>query len=121
MVGESGAPPIFHMNHIAKMRDVTSRRAYISMLGCMLKSVVPAKSFKMNRTTKPMSEWVTISDEAFLMLCTESYSGKWTYEEYINQMGPPSNPEDEPEVLHTGRSQGTKRSWSRDGLDRFNH
>ena len=83
--------------------------------------------------TKPLSEWFTLTDEACLLLCLESYVGKWNGEWTRKQLlraSPPQPPQqqegeeiqgdDREDALHTGRTRGTKRSWSAEGLERFN-
>ncbi|KAI2508216.1 hypothetical protein MHU86_6145 [Fragilaria crotonensis] len=80
--------------------------------------------------TKPLSEWFTLTDEAFLLLCLESYVPKWNREWAQSSRAPiaaAAERQQEGEQKKatvkthcTGRSRGTKRSWSKDGLERFN-
>jgi hypothetical protein len=81
--------------------------------------------------TKPLSEWFTLTDEAFLLLCLESYVPKWNREwaqrsraliaaAAERQQEGEQKEGDGEDALYTGRSRGTKRSWSKDGLERFN-
>jgi hypothetical protein len=84
---------------------------------------VSAHRYKKNRLTTPLSEWFTFTDEAFLLVCLESYGRKWTYE-YTKEFGTPeekaSLPPEAPGPLYTGRLQGTKRGWTNAGIQRFN-
>ena len=51
--------------------------AYAVLLDCLVRAVVGRKVYMKNRMTKPLSEWFTYTDEAFLLLCLESYVPKW--------------------------------------------
>ena len=83
--------------------------------------------------TNPLSEWFTLTDEAFLLLCLESYVPKWNREWAQSSRAPVAaaaaaarqqqegeQTEGDEDALYTGKSRGTKRSWSKDGLERFN-
>ena len=72
-----------------------------------------------------MSEWFTLTDEAFLLLCLELYAAKWNrawaQAAHQQQQQPEEQKQrDEEDARYTRRSRGTKRSWSRDRLERFN-
>lgn len=111
------------MQHIIGMRSEASRNNYIDLLDSLVKGVVTYKLYKKNRTTKPLSEWVTNTDEAFILLCLHNYSPKWRHEHWVKLYGPPNNDNEQqpgPESLYTGPERGTKRSWSREGLAQFN-
>jgi len=54
------------------MRSIPSRPAYVELLDCLARAVVGCKVYVDNRMTKPLSEWFTLTDEAFLLLCLES-------------------------------------------------
>ena len=96
------------------------------MLDQLIPAVVTYKVYRMNRTTRrPFSEWATVSDEAFLIICLENYSKMWWYEKHLQQMGSPPKGEDAegdpiPTAPYTGKQKGTKRSWSKRGLKTFN-
>jgi hypothetical protein len=74
--------------------------------------------------TRPYSEWSTYTDEPFLMLCMETYRRKWEHEWRVQKYGQPASTCDQLEQarlesLYTAASQGTKRSWSAEGMRRF--
>ena len=58
------------------------------------------------------------------MLCMETYGRKWGHEWRVEKYGRPINIEEVDmarfESLYTAASQGTKRSWSAEGMERFN-
>jgi hypothetical protein len=104
------------MQHINGMRSESSRDNYTEMLDSLV------KLFKKNRTTKPLSEWVTNTDEAFILLCLHNYSAKWRHEHWVKHYGPPNDDNEKqprPESLYTGPERGTKRSWLREGLNKY--
>jgi hypothetical protein len=123
----------FHLPSTRGMRRISSRSVYIELLDCLVRAAVGWKVYVDNRMTKPLSEWFTRTDEAFLLLCLESYVGKWNWEwtrATLVLAAPPQPPQqqegeqkqgdDREEALYTGRSRGTKRSWSAEELERFN-
>jgi hypothetical protein len=59
------------------MRRNASRAAYTKLINCLARAVVGRKVYMENRITKPLSEWFTYMDEAFLLLCLESYVTQW--------------------------------------------
>jgi len=96
---------------------------YTDLLDDLLKTVVGATKFKENRCERHLSEWFTVTDEAFLLLCLENYWRQWHYEWMVKRHGPPVEAP-APEVTnprYTGKTRGTKRSWSREGMERFNN
>jgi hypothetical protein len=97
--------------------------AYIDFLDKTIK-VVGYSKYKENWMTRPFSEWCTYTDEAFLMLCMATYTRKWEHEWRVEKYGQPRNLDQvDParfESLYTAASQGTKRSWSLEGMERFN-
>ena len=87
----------------------------------LLKTVVGATKVKENRCKRPLGEWFTITDEAFLLLCLENYWQQWHYKWMVKRNGP--NKACAHEVMnpwYTGKTRGTIRSWSREGMERFN-
>ena len=75
-------------NTYVHMRSIDTATNYINiMLDKLIQTVVTYNVYKMNRTTRPFSEWVTVSDEAFLIICLENYSRKWQYEKELKEMG----------------------------------
>ena len=112
-------------NTYVYMRSTDTAANYIHLLDQLIQAVVTYKVYKVNRTTRPLSEWVTVSDEAFLIICLENYSKMWRYEKQHQQMGMPPKGEDaegdlKPTARYTGKQKGTKRSWSKRGLKTFN-
>ena len=108
-----------------RMRNQETAANYTHLLDQLIQAVVSYRVYKMNRTTRPLSEWVTVSDEALLIICLENYSKMWRYETLLERMGPP--PESEyaegdaaPTARYTGKQKGTKRSWSKRGIKIFN-
>ena len=114
----------FQLESIAGMRSDVTVDAYIDFLDTTIKAVVGYSKYKENRMTRPFSEWCTYTDEAFLMLCMETYGRKWGHEWRVEKYGRPINIEEVDmarfESLYTAASQGTKRSWSAEGMERFN-
>ena len=58
------------------MRRNASRAAYIELIDCLARAVVGRKVYMENRMTKPLSEWFTYTDEAFLLFCLKSKEGQ---------------------------------------------
>ena len=115
------------------MRRIASRAAYIELVDCLAKSVTGRKRCMENRMTKPLLEWFTLTDEAFLLLCLENNVGKWNRQWARNQLllqvppqvrqqqqGQEIQEDIQEDALFTGKSRGTKRSWSAEGSERFN-
>lgn len=116
----------FSLESIKDMRRIRSRKAYIELLDCLVRAVVGRKVYVENRMLNALSEWFTMTDEAFLLLCLESYAAKWNRAwaqeaQRQEQLGDEKEgDEEDEEARYTGRSKGTKRSWSKEGLERFN-
>jgi hypothetical protein len=112
------------LQNITWMRSDASMDAYIDFLVTTIKAVVGYSKYKENWITRPFSEWCTYTDEAFLMLCIETYGRKWTHEWRVKKYGQANNLDQIDtrtfESLYEAASQGTKRSWSTEGMDRFN-
>jgi len=114
---------------IAGMRGTKTRKNYIELLDNLIQAVVTYKKFRMNRTTNPLSEWVTVTDEAFLLLCLANYSNVWIhecFEEPQMTQTPAESAAHENESAPlpcwtAGVGQGgRKRSWSKKGMEIFN-
>ncbi|KAI2499925.1 hypothetical protein MHU86_14546 [Fragilaria crotonensis] len=126
ILGRDGYAVTFELNQIAGMRSPASKERYIDFLDCLVKAVVGYSKYMENRTRQPLSQWFTLTDEAFLMVCIESYMTKWRHDWMVQRMGPPATmpPRDSSpqlyEARYTGKTYGTKRSWSKEGLERFN-
>ena len=108
---------------IAFRNDPMEGEQYMDLLDNMLKTVVGASTFKVNRCERHLSEWFTVTDEAFLLLCLENYCTPWRYEWMVTRNGPPTEvpPAEAISPRYTGKTRGTKRSWSREGMERFNN
>jgi hypothetical protein len=104
----------------------------VELLDCVVRAVVGRKVYIDSRMTKPLSEWFTLTDKAVLFLCLESYVPKWNREWAQSSRAPVAaaaaaarqqkgeQKVGDEDALYTGKSRGTKRSWSKDGLERFN-
>jgi hypothetical protein len=105
---------------IKELRGPDTIRDYVRLMDLLIQGVVSAKVFKDNRETTPMREWVTVSDEAFLLLCVENYATVWENEVRVGADEEiPEGPI--PMARYTGKNKGTKKSWSKDGMKLFNH
>lgn len=103
--------------------DPIESATYIDLLEDFLKTVVGASVFKAYRCRRNLSEWFTITDEAFLLLCLKNYYRQWQYEWMVAENGPP-NKVPAPETIsprYNGKTMGTKRSWSNEGMECFNN
>ena len=109
---------------ISGLRGVGSWTEYKArILDKTLQCIVSAHRYKKNRLTEPLSQWFTLTDEAFLLVCLESYTRKWSYEytqEFETQAEKAALPAEAPGPMYTGRLQGTKRGWTHAGIERFN-
>ncbi|KAI2510316.1 hypothetical protein MHU86_4040 [Fragilaria crotonensis] len=76
ILGRDGYAVTFELNQIAGMRSPASKERYIDFLDCLVKAVVRYSKYMENRTRQPLSQWFTLTDEAFLMVCIESYMTK---------------------------------------------
>ena len=120
----------FRLQNIKGLRRIQSRPAYLELVDCLARAVVGRKVYIEKRMTQPLSEWFTLTDEAFLLLCLESYVPKWNraWTQQASLAVPPAaarrqegeQKEGNDEAKYTGRSRGTKRSWSKEGLQRYN-
>ena len=110
----------FRLENIAGMRRIASRPAYIELLDCLVRAVVGRRVYIDNRMTNPLSEWFTHTDEAFLLLCLDSYAPKWNSKwakaalAPAAQEGEQKQGDEQQEAMYTGKSRGTKRSWSQE-------
>jgi hypothetical protein len=113
----------FCLANISGMRKIASRAAYMELVDCLARAVVGRKVYMESRMTKPLSEWFTCTDEAFLLLCLESYVPKWNRAWAQQQQQPEGAPEQNVEyedARYTGRTKGTKLGWTKEGLERMN-
>ena len=99
-----------------RRRDV--REDYIILMDNLIQAVVSYKKFKMNRTTRPFSKWVTVADEAFVVSCLHNYLHVWEYERLLDTAGETTLQGDHevPVARYTGKETGTRNSWSDEGL-----
>ena len=105
---------------IKELRGPDTIRDYVRLMDLLIQGDVSAKVFKDNRETTPMREWVTVSDEAFLLLCVENYATVWENEVRVGADEEiPEGPI--PMARYTGKNKGTRKSWSKDGMKLFNH
>ena len=100
----------------------------MELLDCLASAVVGRKVYIDNRMTKSLSEWFTLTVKAFLLLCLELYVHKWNQEWAQTSLAPVAAARQQEgeqkagdeDALYTGKSRGTKRSWSKDGFERLN-
>ena len=59
------------------MRGASTAKRYAKFLYLYAKCVTGLKKWTANCKTSPLSEYFTLTNEAFLLLCHESYSAKW--------------------------------------------
>lgn len=59
------------------MRGASTAKRYAKFLFLYAKAVTGLKKWNVNCKTRPLSEYFTLTDEAFLLLCHESYTAKW--------------------------------------------
>jgi hypothetical protein len=99
-----------------RRRDV--REDYITLMDNLIQAVVSYKKFKMNRTTRPFSKWVTVADEAFVIACLHNYVHVWEYERLLVTAGETTLQGDHevPVARFTGKETGTRNSWSEEGM-----
>jgi hypothetical protein len=118
----------FRLESITGMRSIASRAAYIELLDCLARSVVGRKVYMDNRMTKPLSEWFSYTDEAFLLVCLESYVPKWNraWARRQREGGQQQNAaaaedeEQDEDARYTGKAKGTKLGWTDEGKERMN-
>jgi hypothetical protein len=102
------------------MRRNASRAAYVELIDCLARAVVGRKVYMDNRMTKPLSEWFTYTDEAFLLLCLESYVPKWNRAWARQEEGQQNLAAVDEDARYTGKTKGTKLGWTKDGLECMN-
>ena len=102
------------------MRRNASRAAYVELIDCLARAVVGRKVYMDNRMTKPLSEWFTYTDEAFLLLCLESYVPKWNRAWARQEEGKQNLAVVDEDARYTGKTKGTQLGWTKDGLDCMN-
>ncbi len=115
---------IRNQNYLTHMWRIRSRSAYIELLACPARAVVGQKVYVENWMSNSLLEWFMMTDEAFYLLFLELYAAKWnqTWAQAAHQQKQQGEQKhgDEEDARYTGRSRGTKCSWSREGLERFN-
>jgi len=72
---------------------------YLLFVINMAKAVVGVKVWKQNSRKLNLSDFFTITDEAFLLLCVENYRDKW-----IEECEELLTPDDEPQVSKAVRT-----------------
>ena len=108
------------LNALGGLRSKDTCHLYARLLDIMIQAVVSYKNYKANRLTKPLCEWVTISDEAFLLLCLDNYGLMWLHEATPEQHRSIEEGEKKPSARWTGRDKGTRKSWSQKSIKVFN-
>ena len=92
---------------------------YTLIIDGMIAAIVSCKKYKEKRATEPLTSWVTVSDETFLLLCLDNYSHKWRYEKRKKE-GRLEEGEKELKALFTGKGQGSKKGWDERAMNVFN-
>ena len=60
------------------MRSKQNITKYVDIMAKLVQAVVRSKAFKKDRTKHPFScDWVTVSDEVFLIFCLGNYEKTW--------------------------------------------
>ena len=70
----------FSLTTLQNLRSKESRSQYIHFLDRFVAAGIGCKKWKDNRLLKSLSQFFSISDEAFVLLTYECYSAKWTHE-----------------------------------------
>ncbi len=70
--------------------------------------------------TKPLSDWFTYTNEAFLLLCLESYVTKWNRAWAQQEEGQQNVAAADEDARYTEKTKGTKVGWTKDELERMN-
>ena len=70
----------FCLNILEKLRSKEGRSQYIHFLDTFVSAGIGCKKWKNNRLLKPLSDYFSISDEAFVLLTYDCYNEKWTHE-----------------------------------------
>ena len=96
-----------------------AKNEYCTVIDGMIQAIVTSKKYKEKRMNNPMREWVSLSDEAFLLLCLDNYAHVWRYE-VRKREGRVEEGEREPAALYTGKGKGTKKSWHDRAMIIFN-
>ena len=76
----------YNLELISGLRGVESWTEYKAILDKTLQCIVLAHRYKKNRLTEPLCQWFTFTNEAFLLVCFESYRRKWSYK-YTQEFG----------------------------------
>jgi hypothetical protein len=84
---------VFHEAASAKYNDTSMRSKenitkYVDMMAKLVQAFVTSNAFKKNQSKHPFSDWVTVSDEAFLILCLGNYEKTWRAEKLRVNNGP---------------------------------
>ena len=108
ILGRESYAVAFELNQIAGMRSPATKDKYIDFIDCLVKAVVGYIKYMENHTRQPLSQWFTLTDEAFLMVCIESYMTKWRHDWMVERMGPPATlpPRDSSPQLYEARYTG---------------
>ena len=96
-----------------------AKNEYTMIIEGMIAAIVSSKKYKEKRATEPLTDWVTVSDESFLLLCLDNYSHKWRYE-VRKKEGRLEEGEKEIKAIFTGKGQGSKKGWDERAMKVFN-
>ena len=96
-----------------------AKHEYCQIIDGLIQAIVTAKKYKENRKKNPLTEWVSVSDETFLLLCLDNYAHVWRYE-VRKKEGRLEEGEKKPRAQFTGKGKGTKKSWDDRAMEVFN-
>jgi hypothetical protein len=67
----------FDLPMVEKLRSKDSRSCYVHFVDRFVPAAIGYRKWKENRLLLPLSEYFSISDEAFMLLCYDCYNTKW--------------------------------------------
>ena len=108
---------------IKRLKDLRQRPKLYGMFCChFLKCVIGENQWKTNYLKKPLSDYVTVSDEAFAFLVVENSLDRWTDMWVKNNKKTSSVPALYTNAGVSAKDGRTKRycGWSAEGIARFN-
>ena len=97
-----------------------AKNEYTMIIEGMIPAIVTCKKYKEKRMKEPLTDWVTVSDETFLLLCLDNYAHVWRYEVRKDE-GRLLDGEIRQKALFTGKGQGSKKSWDDRAIHVFNN
>ena len=96
---------VFHEAASAKYNDTSMRSKenitkYVDMMAKLVQAFVTSNAFKKNQSKHPFSDWVTVSDDAFLISCRGNYEMTCCAVKHsVNNGSPPPSKHEEEEPI----------------------